>query len=50
MNRRLGQTITTTVLDEAVKANMPSPLIPEPASDLSGFYGALDKANQALGD
>ena len=48
-NRRLGQTITTTVLGEAVKAFVPSPLPPEPAIDLSAFYGALDKANQALG-
>ena len=48
-NRRLGQTITTTVLGEAVKAFVPSPLPPEPAIDLSAFYGALDRANQALG-
>jgi Fic family protein len=48
-NRRIGQKITTTVLGEAVKAFVPSPLPPDPAINLSPFYGALDKANHALG-
>lgn len=48
-NRRLGQTIATTVLGETVRAFVPSPLPPDPPIDLSVFYGALDRANQALG-
>lgn len=46
---RLGQYIVTPVLGEPVRAFVPPPLPPVPAVDLSAFYPALDKANQALG-
>lgn len=46
---RLGTFISTSTAGETVKAFVPQPLPPDPAVDLNGLFGHLDRANQALG-
>jgi Fic family protein len=46
---RLGHYVETIAGGETVRAFVPPPLPPEPALDITPLYGALDRANQALG-
>jgi Fic family protein len=46
---RLGHYVEAIAGGETVRAFVPHPLPPEPVLDITPLYGALDRANQALG-
>lgn len=49
LKSRLGHHVITAVGGEQIKAFIPPPLPPVPAIRMERFFGALDKANHALG-